>query len=152
MTTDRIKENNENNHTSSEIYCRIMLEDGRWGESSKMKFDKSGWEGSSTGTKPNPLKVKGKTASVKYSKVRKASQKLGVSKVIRFVNKGKGVLAYKKVSGNKKITINKKTGKVTIKKGLRKGTYKVTVKVAASGNSTYKPSPARKVTFKIKIK
>lgn len=38
-----------------------------------------------------------------------------------------------------------------MKKKLKKGTYKVKVKVKASGNSKYMPV-TRNVTFKIKVK
>ena len=61
-------------------------------------------------------------------------------------------MAYVKKKGSKKITINRKTGKVTVKKGLKKGTYKVKVKVRAAGNSNYKASGWKTVTFKVKIK
>ncbi len=57
----------------------------------------------------------------------------------------------KKSGGNKKITINKTTGKVTVKKKLKKGTYKIKVKVTAAGNSNYK-TLTRTVTFKLKVK
>ncbi len=100
----------------------------------------------------NPLKIKAKTATVKYSKLKKKTQTLKVSKVITFTKKGQGTLSYKKSSGNKKITINKKTGKVTIKKGLKKGTYKIKVKVRAAGNANYNASSWKTVTFKIKVK
>ena len=100
----------------------------------------------------NTLKVKAKTAKVKFSKLKKKSQKLAVSKVIKLTNKGQGAITYTKASGNKKITINKKTGKVTIKKGLKKGTYKVKVRVKAAGTANYKASPAKTVTFTIKVK
>ena len=53
---------------------------------------------------------------------------------------------------NKKITIAKKTGKVTVKKGLKKGTYKVKVIVKAKGNTNYKASAVKTVTFTIRIK
>ena len=96
--------------------------------------------------------MKAKTAKVKFSKLKKKSQKLAVSKVIKLTNKGQGAITYTKASGNKKITINKKTGKVTIKKGLKKGTYKVKVKVKAAGTANYKASPAKTVTFTIKVK
>lgn len=99
----------------------------------------------------NTLKIKPKTATVKYSKVREKAQTLGVAKVINFTSKGQGTKTYVKKSGNKKITINKKTGKVTLKKGLKKGTYKVTVKVKATGNTNYKPSTEKTVTFKVKV-
>ena len=48
--------------------------------------------------------------------------------------------------------VNKTTGKVTVKKGLKKGTYKVKVKVKALGNSNYKASAVKTVTFKVKVK
>ena len=100
----------------------------------------------------NTLKIKAKTATVKYSKVKKKAQTLKVSKVITFTNKGQGAKTYVKKSGNKKITIAKKTGKVTVKKGLKKGTYKVKVNVKAKGNANYKASAWKTVTFKITVK
>ena len=100
----------------------------------------------------NTLAVKGKTATVKYKKLKKKAQKLKAAKVIRITNKGQGKLTYAKVSGNKKITINKKTGKVTIKKKLKKGTYKVNVKVKAAGDKNYKASAWKTVTFKLKVR
>ena len=50
--------------------------------------------------------------------------------------------------------VNKTTGKVTIKKNkkMKKGTYKVKVKVKALGNSNYKASEVKTVTFKVKVK
>ena len=100
----------------------------------------------------NPLAVKAKTVNVKLSAVKMKSQTLAVSKVVTFTKKGQGTLTYVKSSGNKKITINKKTGKVTIAKGLNKGTYIVKVKIKAAGNSNYKASAYKAVTFKIIIK
>ena len=100
----------------------------------------------------NPLKIKAKTATVKYSKVKNKDQKLAVTKVIGFTKKGQGAMKYTKVSGNKKITVNKKSGKVTVKKGIKKGTYKVKVKVKAAGNKNYKASAVKTVTFRIKVK
>ena len=100
----------------------------------------------------NPLKVKGKTATVKYKKLRKKNKTLSVSKVIAFTKKGQGKLTYAKVSGNKKILINKTTGKITVKKKIKKKTYKVKVRIKAAGNEQYKPSGWKTVTFKIKVK
>ena len=77
---------------------------------------------------------------------------LTVAKVITFTKKGQGKMTYTKVSGNKKITINKTTGKVTAKKGLKKGTYKVKVKVKAAGNTNYKSSAWKTVILKIKVR
>ena len=72
--------------------------------------------------------------------------------MIKFTSKGQGAKTYVKKSGNKKITIAKKTGKVTVKKGLKKGTYKVKVKVKAAGNANYKASKVKTVTFKVIVK
>ena len=98
------------------------------------------------------MKIKAKTATVKRSAVKEKAQTLAVSKVIAFTNKGQGAKTYVKKSGNNKITINKTTGKVTVKKGLKKGTYKVKVKVKAKGNTNYKASAVKTVTFTIRIK
>ena len=102
---------------------------------------------------PNPLSVSGKTAKVKYSKLKKKKQTLAASKVINGTGTGRGPMTYTKVSGNKNITINKTTGKVTIKKkGLKKGkTYSVVVTISAAGNGGYDPSEEQTVTFKIKV-
>lgn len=86
----------------------------------------------------NTLKIKGKTVKIKRSKLKKKKRTLKVTKTIKFIKKGQGKKTYTKISGNKKIMINKKTGKVTIKKGLKKRTYKVKIKVRAAGNAKYK--------------
>lgn len=49
----------------------------------------------------NPLAVKGKTAKVKYKKLKKKNQKLAVSKIITFTKKGQGTMSYKLVSAKK---------------------------------------------------
>ena len=108
--------------------------------------------------KTNPLKVKGKTVTVKYSKLKKKTQYLPVSKVIKFTKKGKGTIRYSltsakkgKKSFKKYFKVNSKTGKLTVKKGLKKGTYKVKVKVKAAGNKNYK-SASKTATVTIKVK
>ena len=61
-----------------------------------------------------------------------------------------GKVTYKKASGNGKITVNS-AGKFTVKKGLKKGTYKIKVEVTAAGNTTYK-AVTKTVTVTIKVK
>ena len=107
----------------------------------------------------NTLTVKGKTTKVKYKKLKKKAQKLDVTNVISFTKAGQGTKTYKLVSVkkgkknfDKKISIDSKTGKVTIKKKLKKGTYNVKVNVKAGGNVNYKASAWKAVTFKIKVK
>ena len=111
----------------------------------------------------NTLDVKGKTASVKYSKLRKKAQYLGVSKVISFADEGQGEKTYSLASAvksgksyKKYFIVNSATGKVTVKKGLKKGTYTVKVNVSAAGE-TKKEVPfylpvTKTVKFKIKVK
>ena len=108
----------------------------------------------------NPLVVKGKAKPVvvKYSKLRRKSQTLAAGKVLTFAKKlndkktyslasaKKGTKSYKKF-----FKIDPKTGKVKVKKGLKKGTYKVTVRVRAAGNSNYEPV-TKSVSFKIRVK
>ena len=100
----------------------------------------------------NTLRIKGKTVKIKYKKLKKTKQVLAVTKVIKFFDKGQGNKKYEKVKGNKKIKINKTSGKVTVYKKLKKGTYKVKVKVMALGSEYYEPSEWKTVTFKIKVK
>ena len=106
----------------------------------------------------NPLKIKGKTAKVKYTKIKKKAQILAVTKVIKFDRNGQGKMSYKISSVKKKskefkgkITINKNTGNVKVNKGLKKGTYIVKAKVRAEGNANYKASDWMNVKFKIKV-
>ena len=84
-----------------------------------------------TVAKPEPV-VKSepavKTVRISYSKLKKKTQTFSLSKVTGLAKNGKKA-SYTKVSGNKKITINKKTGKVSVKKGLKKGAYQVTAKM-----------------------
>lgn len=98
----------------------------------------------------NLLYAKGRTATVKYSTLKKKNKTFTRSIVIT-IKDSKGKVTYRKLSGNKKITVNKKTGKVLVKKGLKKGTYPVKIKVTAAGNSQYKPGSVN-VTAKIIVK
>jgi uncharacterized repeat protein (TIGR02543 family) len=109
----------------------------------------------------NPLKIGAKTASVKYKKLKKKTQTLAVTKVIKFTKKLNDKKTYTLVSAKKGsksfkkyFKFNKTTGKVTIKKNkkMKKGTYKVRVKIQALGNSNYNASAVKTVTFKVKVK
>ena len=109
-------------------------------------------------TSANTLSVKPKTAKVKYKKLRKKKQTVARSKVMT-VSNPQGNVKYSLVTvkrGKSKkykkyFKINATTGTVTVKKKLRKGTYKITCKVTAGGNEAYK-SATKTVTFKIKVK
>ena len=59
-------------------------------------------------------------------------------------------LSFKKLGGSKKLGVTK-TGKIAIKKGTKKGTYVIKIKITAKGNSRYKPKTIRKtVTIKVR--
>lgn len=63
--------------------------------------------------------------------------------------KAKTSLSYKKSGGAKGISIDKKTGEVTLKKGLKKGAYHFKVTVRAVSSADYK---ACKKTFALKVR
>ena len=93
------------------------------------------------------IKTKIGTKNLSYNALKKKTQvfTLGTS-----VN-SKGTLTYKKLSGSSAVSVNSKTGKLTVKKGLRKGTYrvKVQIKSAAKGNYT---AGSRTVTVTVRVK
>ena len=97
----------------------------------------------------NTLSAKGKKPSVKAAKLKKKNQTVKRAKALA-VRNAQGAVTYKKTKGNKKITVAK-NGKITVKKGLKKGTYKVKIKVTAAGNANYK-AKSKTVTISIKIK
>ena len=97
--------------------------------------------------KSNTMVVKATTKTVRYSKVKKKS----VTVKPLTVKKAKGTVTYTKLSGNKKISVNKKTGKFVVKKGIKKGTYKIKVKINDTGNSKFMSETINK-TVKIRVK
>ena len=95
-------------------------------------------------------KVKKKTVAVKLSSVRKAKVALANNVI---VSNAKGIVTYGNASGNvtaKEFIVNSKTGKITIPKGTKKGTYVVKVKVTARGNANWKKG-SKTVSFKVKV-
>ncbi|MBR3312508.1 MAG: hypothetical protein IKG18_00060 [Atopobiaceae bacterium] len=84
----------------------------------------------------NPMAVKAvaRTASAKTLK----SKPVAIKKSSVSVSKAQGKVTYAKVSGDAYLTINKTTGKITVKKGAKKGKHTIKVKVSAAGNKNYK--------------
>ena len=100
-----------------------------------------------------PVKITGKTVKIKYKKLKKKTQKLSASRIYKLSPKGAFAASFRKVKGNKKIKINAVTGKVTVKKGLKKGTYKVKVEAEIMPSVYDDCNPVIKTfTFKIKVK
>ncbi len=110
----------------------------------------------------NTLNVKTikKTYKIAFSKLKKKKQSIAANKLYRFTDKKntKGAIRYALVSAKKgsknyrkSFSVNKKNGKLTIKKGLAKGSYKITVKVSAAGDKSCKEAE-KNVTFTVKVK
>lgn len=93
----------------------------------------------------NSISVKTKTVTAKSKK----KTTIAAKKAFRVKTNGK--VYYWKQSGNSKISISQK-GKITVKKGLKKGkTYKVKVEVSTPGDANHL-SATKTVTLKIKVK
>lgn len=99
-------------------------------------------------TKPAPtIKVKTTSATVKYANLKKKAQTVALGASVN----SKGTLTYQKVSGSSAITVNKKTGVLSVGKGTKKGTYKVKVRVKAAAKGKYNAG-TKDVTVTIKVK
>lgn len=98
-----------------------------------------------------PMAVKANAKSAKAKTLKKKAVVL--SKTVT-VKKAKGKVTYRNVSTQKaakKFKVNAKTGKITLSKGTKKGTYKVKIKATAAGNTSYKPG-SKTVTVKVVVK
>lgn len=82
-------------------------------------------EGATVVKDKQTIKLTKKSASYKASVLKKASKSFQIGA------KAEGKLTYSVASGKKYISVSK-TGKVTVKKGTPKGTYKINVKAAAT--------------------
>ena len=99
----------------------------------------------------NTLAVKSKPKTVKQGKVQK--NRMVVAPIT--VKKKNGKLSFKVVDwttpkAKKFIKLNSKNGKVIVKKGACKGTYKFKVKVIAAGTPNYKKG-VKTVSVKVKV-
>ena len=98
----------------------------------------------------NTMKV---TVSKKTVKAGALKKKAKVIAPITVKN-AKGSVSYFLVSSaasKKALKLNTKTGKITVKKNTKKGTYKLKVKVTADGNQNHK-SAGKTVTVTVKVK
>ncbi len=105
--------------------------------------------------KANTIKVKTKTQTIKATALKKKAKTITAKKALT-ITKAKGKLTYRltsvtKTKFKKYFTIKAKSGLITVKKGLRKGTYKLRIKVTAAGTTKYK-SGSKTVTLTIKVK
>ncbi len=106
--------------------------------------------------KANTLTVKAKKPKVKFALLKKKKRTIALKKWAS-VSGAQGAVTYKLTSAKKgKKSFKKyfkvaKNGKITVKKGLKKGKYKVKIKVTAAGNGEY-DAKAVTVTVTIRVK
>ncbi len=93
------------------------------------------------------MKVTASKKTVRSSAVRKKTKTVKAIKV----SDAKGAVSYRKLSGSKRLTVNMTSGKIKVKKGTRKGTYRIKVEVKASGDDNF-TAGSKTVTVKVKVK
>lgn len=97
----------------------------------------------------NPMMAKGKTVKVRSKSLKKHPATFTQAKAFT-VKYAAGDVTFSKQSGNNKIRIAKNS-KVTVKKGLKKKTYKVMALVTAAGEGDVSPA-SKTVTLKVQVK
>jgi len=98
------------------------------------------------------------TVSPKALKANKKTKKLAKKATIDVKKlakvSAKTSVKYAKVgeTGGKSIVVNAKSGKITVKAGLKAATYKVKLKLSAAANANYKKAANKTITVKITVK
>jgi len=90
------------------------------------------------------------TPAVRTLKAKKLKKKAQVVSALTVYKQGKAP-TYRKLSGSAKLTVNAKTGKITVKKKTKKGTYKIRVRVTSAATVNYFGA-YRDVTVTVKVK
>ena len=99
----------------------------------------------------NPLAFSAVSRTVRASAVAKKSQSV---KGVSFRKEPQGKVAFNNASPaavSRVTSVNKSTGAIAVKKGTKKGVYKVKVSVSAAGNGNYLPT-VQQATVKITVK
>ncbi len=102
----------------------------------------------------NTLKVKAVPVKLKASALKKRSRTIARKNALK-ITAPIGKVTYSKVKVSKakyknKFKVNKSTGRITVSKGLKKGTYKLTISVKAGGDKEHLFS-SKNVTVRIKV-
>ena len=92
------------------------------------------------------IRVSKKTAAYRATRVRWASQSFKIGAKVS----GNGKITYKKLSGSSKLVVAS-NGKVTVRKGTRRGTYRAIVQIRAAQSSKYKARTV-KITVTVRVK
>ena len=98
----------------------------------------------------SPITVKGKTIKVKLKNLKKKKKITFASAKAFTISNAIGTVSFNKKFGVGKIVVAN-NGKVTVKKGLKKGKYGVIVAINTTGSLTYTPQSAT-ATFTVQVK
>ncbi len=95
----------------------------------------------------NPLTAKGNTCTVKASALKR--RKVLITENAAFtIPDSVGINTYKRLSGSAELSLNEKTGFITVKKGTKAGTYSIRVRITAGGDDWYLP---KRATARVKV-
>ncbi len=98
---------------------------------------------------PMTASAKTKSKDVSYTTVKSKDRTFKKTELFK-IEKAQGSVTFSKSNGDSKIIISK-SGNLTVKKGIKKGTYNVKIKVKAAGNKNYL-SGSKLVTVKLVVK
>ncbi len=127
-------------------YVMTITGKGKFAGSTSIEFTIGKAAGTLTAT-GNKVKAKSKTVKLKKAKKFSAEKAYTIEGAI-------GELTYTKVKANKaskKFKVNAKSGQVKVKKGLKKGKYKLTVLISDSGDKNHEAAETQAIV-KIKVK
>lgn len=102
-----------------------------------------------------PIKFSKTKATVKYSKVKRKAQSISMKYTPKRIpvdvsDNKTGKVTCKKVSGSKCLSVTK-AGTIKVKKGTKRGTYKIKIKATAAATKNYKAAyKTSTVTVKVK--
>ena len=104
---------------------------------------------------PNPIKLKGKTVKIKRKYLKKKAKVIKRAKALQVTN-AQGKVTYqltgvKKAKFKKYFKVDTNTGNITVRKKLKKGKYKLSIKAMAAGNNWYNKA-TKGATVVIKVK
>jgi len=99
------------------------------------------------GAQPMAVKSVARVAPLKTLKLKSVT----VARPLSYVKAPRGKVTYAKVSGSAALSISRTTGKVTVRKGTKKGTYYIKVKVAAAGDANWRAGN-KTLTCKVVVK
>lgn len=94
------------------------------------------------------ITVSGASKTVKFSQLKKKSMYTSAVKVIG----AEGTKTFIKTGGSNKLSINKRTGKILVKKGTKRGTYTISIKVKAEETEEYMAGVSVVKKIKVRVK